>query len=52
MVVVSLLEDGACGHCFGMVPLQIQNEIRGGAEMLRCEECGVILTAPEAAGEE
>ena len=29
--VAELTEDGACGHCFGMVPLQLQNEIRHGA---------------------
>ncbi len=44
VVVASLLEDGACGHCFGMIPLQLQNEIRRGVGMHRCEACGVILT--------
>lgn len=45
VVVSPLLDDGACGHCFGMVPLQTQNEIRHGAELIRCEACGVILSA-------
>lgn len=45
--VAALTEDGACGNCFGMVPLQVQNEIRHGARLIRCEACGVILTAPE-----
>ncbi len=45
--VAELTEDGACGHCFGMVPLQHQNEIRHGERLIRCEECGVILAAPE-----
>jgi len=45
--VAELTEDGACGHCFGMVPLQHQNEIRHGEAMIRCEACGVILAAPE-----
>jgi predicted nucleic acid-binding Zn-ribbon protein len=47
--VSDLTEDGACGHCFGMVPLQLRNEIRHGRQLIRCESCGVILTAPTAA---
>jgi hypothetical protein len=27
-----------------MVPLQTQNEIRHGEKLIRCEDCGVILT--------
>lgn len=51
VAVADLTEDGACGHCFGMVPLQLRNEIRHGRGLNRCEGCGVILTAatPEAA---
>lgn len=45
--IAELTEDGACGHCFGMVPLQHQNEIRHGEALIRCEACGVILAAPE-----
>ncbi len=41
-----LTEDGACGNCFTMIPPQIQNEIRHGSELIRCEGCGVILVAP------
>jgi len=48
--VAELTEDGACGHCFGMVPLQHQNEIRHGEELIRCEACGVILAAPDPEG--
>lgn len=44
VVVASLTSDGACGHCFGMVPLQLQNEIRQGTDLIRCENCGVIVT--------
>ncbi len=44
--VASLTADGACGHCFSMIPLQVQNEIRHGMGMIRCEACGVILAAP------
>ncbi len=47
VVVASLLEDGACGHCFGVVPLQVQNEIRNGEGLVRCEACGVILTTEQ-----
>jgi predicted nucleic acid-binding Zn-ribbon protein len=46
IAVADLTEDGACGHCYGMVPLQLQNEIRHGSSLIRCESCGVILTAP------
>ena len=48
IAVADLTEDGACGHCYGMVPLQLQNEIRHGTSLIRCEACGVILTAPGA----
>lgn len=50
--VAELTHDGACGHCFGMMPLQIQNQVRHGADLVRCEACGVILTAPEPEGDE
>jgi predicted nucleic acid-binding Zn-ribbon protein len=52
VVVAPLLEDGACGHCFGMVPLQVQNEIRHTEHLIRCEACGVILTAGDGGGDE
>ncbi len=54
IAVSDLTEDGACGHCFGMVPLQLRNEIRHGRGLIRCEACGVILTAaiPEAVATE
>ena len=51
--VSRLTPDGACGHCFSVIPLQLQNEIRHGSEMIRCEACGVILAAAESdAGED
>lgn len=46
--VAELTADGACGHCFGVVPLQLQNEVRHGRSVIRCEQCGVILAAPSA----
>jgi len=46
IAVAALTEDGACGNCYGMVPLQLQNEIRHGDALIRCEACGVILAAP------
>jgi predicted nucleic acid-binding Zn-ribbon protein len=49
--VSELTADGACGHCFSMMPLQVQNQVRHGSDLVRCEACGVILTAPESAGE-
>jgi predicted nucleic acid-binding Zn-ribbon protein len=45
VAVASLTPDGACGHCFGMIPLQVQNEIRKGAVTIACEACGVLLSA-------
>ena len=50
--VARLTPDGACGHCFNMVPLQLCNEIRHGSEMIRCEACGVILAAAEVEAED
>jgi predicted nucleic acid-binding Zn-ribbon protein len=50
--VAELTSDGACGHCFSVMPLQVQNEVRHGSELVRCEACGVILATPEPEGEE
>jgi predicted nucleic acid-binding Zn-ribbon protein len=47
VAVSELTQDGACGNCYNMVPLQVQNQIRHADEMFRCEGCGVILT-PES----
>lgn len=47
VAVAALTPDGACGHCFSMVPLQLQNEIRKGAVNIACEACGVLLSAGE-----
>ena len=44
VIVAALLDDGACGHCFGIIPLQLQNDIRRSGGLIRCEGCGVILT--------
>jgi len=49
VAVAALTPDGACGHCFGMVPLQIQNEILKGAVSIACEVCGVLLSAGDDA---
>jgi predicted nucleic acid-binding Zn-ribbon protein len=50
--VADLTADGACGYCFSMMPLQVQNQVRHGTDIVRCEACGVILTAPEPAGDQ
>jgi predicted nucleic acid-binding Zn-ribbon protein len=47
VAVATLTPDGACGNCFGMIPLQIQNEIRRGGGSITCEACGVLLSAGE-----
>lgn len=44
VIVAALLDDGACGNCFGIIPLQLQNDIRRSGGLIRCEGCGVILT--------
>ncbi len=48
VAVADLMEDGACGNCFSVIPLQLQNQILHGEDMIRCEGCGVILTPPSA----
>ena len=50
--LASLTEDGACGNCFSVIPLQLQQEIRDGTSLIRCEGCGVILAAPDEVDEE
>lgn len=49
--ISELTGDGACGNCFGMVPLQHQNEILHGEQLIPCEACGVILASPEPVDE-
>jgi predicted nucleic acid-binding Zn-ribbon protein len=50
VALAELTQDGACGNCYNMVPLQVQNQIRHTDEMIRCEGCGVILTPESAEG--
>lgn len=45
VALAELTPDGACGHCFSMIPLQEQNQIRQQEALHRCEACGVILYA-------
>ncbi len=45
VAVAELTPDGACSNCFSMIPLQRQHEVRHGNDMIRCEACGVILSA-------
>ncbi len=44
VVVAALTEDGACGNCYAVIPLQLQNEVRMGGALIRCESCGVVLS--------
>jgi predicted nucleic acid-binding Zn-ribbon protein len=46
IAVADLTQDGACGNCFSVIPLQLQHEIRHTESMIRCEGCGVILMPP------
>lgn len=48
IAVATLTQDGACGHCFSVVPLQRQSEIRRGTTLIHCEACGVILAPPDS----
>lgn len=45
MVMAPLTEEGACGNCFNVLPVQEQTEVRRGESLRRCEGCGVILYA-------
>jgi predicted nucleic acid-binding Zn-ribbon protein len=47
IAVAALTPDGACGHCYGVIPLQVQNEVRRGKSLLACEACGVLLSPEE-----
>lgn len=38
-----LTDEGACGNCFNILPVQEQTEVRRGEALHRCEGCGVIL---------
>jgi len=40
-----LTVEGACGHCYNMLPVQEQQLVRSGQVLHRCEACGVILYA-------
>jgi len=42
-VLAPLTEEGACGNCFNVLPLQEQADVRRGQSLRRCEVCGVIL---------
>lgn len=46
VAVAPMTQDGACGVCFNVIPLQLQNEVRHGEILMRCEACGVILARP------
>jgi predicted nucleic acid-binding Zn-ribbon protein len=45
VAIASLTADGACGQCFGIVPIQVRVEIEQARGLIRCEACGVILYA-------
>lgn len=42
-VVAPMTDEGACGNCFNILPLQEQADVRAAAALRRCEACGVIL---------
>jgi uncharacterized protein len=42
-VMAPLTQEGACGNCFNILPVQEQTEVQRGQTLHRCEGCGVIL---------
>ncbi|HSJ26260.1 MAG TPA: C4-type zinc ribbon domain-containing protein [Longimicrobiales bacterium] len=40
-----LTDEGACGSCFNVLPVQEQSQVRAAEALHRCELCGVILYA-------
>jgi uncharacterized protein len=42
-VLAPMTEEGACGNCFNILPVQEQTMIGRGETLHRCEGCGVIL---------
>jgi uncharacterized protein len=42
-VMAPLTNEGACGNCFNILPVQEQTEVQRGQTLHRCEGCGVIL---------
>jgi uncharacterized protein len=38
-----MTDEGACGHCFNVLPVQEQQVVRHGQVIHRCEACGTIL---------
>lgn len=50
-VVASMTQDGACGSCFQIIPLQVQSIIRNTETLVRCEGCGVIVMPPDLEAE-
>jgi uncharacterized protein len=38
-----LSNEGACGNCYNVLPIQQQSEVRREGALVRCEACGVIL---------
>lgn len=47
VTLARLMPDGACGHCFSLIPMQEQRQIRQREALHRCEACGVILYADD-----
>jgi predicted nucleic acid-binding Zn-ribbon protein len=45
VVLAPLTEEGACGACFNILPVQEQAVVRQAKALHRCEACGVILYA-------
>jgi uncharacterized protein len=43
LALAPITDEGACGNCFNILPVQEQSVVRRGETLHRCEGCGVIL---------
>lgn len=42
-VAAAVVKNGSCGGCYGNLPTQLLNRIRGMDQIITCENCGRIL---------
>jgi hypothetical protein len=42
-VAAAVVKNGVCGGCYGNLPTQLLNRIRGMDQIITCENCGRIL---------
>lgn len=47
-VAAAVVKNGSCGGCYGNLPTQLLNRIRGMDQIITCENCGRILIWQES----